>query len=121
MSAKSVILLVNSSRSNLELLAQQFGHAGYETLTAASLEELDQAIHGEERIALALVDISGFDQQVWQRCAELSKARTPYIVISPHRSPAVQRESMEHGASGLLVKPLEFKDLMEHVQGVIGV
>jgi DNA-binding response OmpR family regulator len=120
MSAKSIILIVDSNRSNLGFLSQQFGQAGYDTLTAASLEELDQVIQGEEKIALSLIDISGFDHQIWERCEELSKAKTPYIVISPQRSPAVQRESMEHGASGLLVKPLDFADLMEHVQAVLG-
>ncbi len=120
MSVESIILVVDSNRSNLGLLSQQLGQAGYETLTAASLEEIDQAIQGKEKIALSLIDISGFDHHIWERCEELSKARTPYIVISPHRSPAVQRESMKHGASGLLVKPLDFKDLLEHIHGVLG-
>jgi len=119
-SAESTILVADSNRSNLGLLSQQLGQAGYETLTAASLEELDQAIQEKERIALALIDISGFGHDVWGRCEELSKARTPCIVISPHRSPTIKRESMEHGASGLLVKPLDFKDLLEHIHGVLG-
>ena len=120
MSAKSIILIVDSNRSNLGLLSQQLEQAGYETLTAASLEELDQAIQGKEEIALSLVDISGFDQHIWERCEELGKSKTPYIVISPQRSSAVQRDSMEHGASGLLVKPLDFKDLLEHIHTVLG-
>ena len=120
MSAKSIVLLVDSNRSNLELLSQQLEQAGYETLAAASLEELDQAIRGKEKIALSLIDISGFDRHIWERCEQLSKLKTPCIVISPQRSPAVQRESMKHGASGLLVKPLDFKDLLEHIHTVLG-
>ncbi len=120
MSAKSIILVVDSNRSNLEFLSQQLEQAGYETLIAASLEELDQFIQGKEKIALSLIDISGFDQHIWERCKELSKSKTPCIVISPQRSPAVQRDSMEHGASGLLVKPLDFKDLLEYIRTVLG-
>jgi len=120
MSAKSIVLLVDSNRSNLELLSQQLEQAGYETLAAASLEELDQAIRGKEKIALSLIDISGFDRHIWERCEQLSKLKTPCIVISPQRSPAVQRESMKHGASGLLVKPLDFKDLLEHIHTALG-
>jgi len=111
---------VDSNRSNLELLSQQLEQAGYETLAAASLEELDQAIRGKEKIALSLIDISGFDRHIWERCEQLSKLKTPCIVISPQRSPAVQRESMKHGASGLLVKPLDFKDLLEHIHTALG-
>ena len=71
MSAKSLILIADSNRSNLELLSQQLGQAGYETRPASSLEEMDQAIQGKETIALSLIDISGFDQHIWQRCEEL--------------------------------------------------
>ena len=92
MSAKSIILVVDSNRSNLELVSQQLGQAGYQTLTAASLEELDQAIQGEEKTALSLIDISGFDRHIWKSCEELHKAKTPFIVISPRRSPNIQRQ-----------------------------
>jgi DNA-binding response OmpR family regulator len=120
MSDKSIILVVDSNRSNLELLSQQLGQSGYQTLAAASLEELDQAIQGEEKIALSLIDMSGFDQHIWEHCEELHKAKIPFIVISPRRSSSIQRHSMEHGASGLLAKPLDFKDLLEHIHTVLG-
>jgi DNA-binding response OmpR family regulator len=121
MNGKAVILVVDSNRGNLGLLLQQLGQAGYETLSAASLEQFDEAVREKEKIALALIDVSGFDHNIWERCDELSKAKLPFIVISPHRSRAVQRESMEHGASGLLIKPLDFRDLMEHIHAVLGV
>jgi DNA-binding response OmpR family regulator len=120
MSDKSTILIVDSNHSNLELLSQQLGREGYQTLTAASIEELDKAIQGKEKIALSLIDVSGFDQHIWQCCEELHKAKTPFIVISPRRSSSIQRHSMEHGASGLLAKPLDFKDLLEHIHTVLG-
>lgn len=120
MSEKATVLIADSNRSNLELLSQQLGQAGYEPLAAASLEELDQAIQGEHKIDLALIDVSGFDQHIWKRCQQLSKLKVPSIVIAPQRSPAVQRESMKHGASGLLVKPLDFRNLLEHIHTVLG-
>jgi len=120
MSAKSIVLVVDSNRSNLEFLSQQLGQAGYQILAAASLDELDQAIQGEEKIALSLIDISGVDRRIWERCEELHKAKSPFIVISARRSPTIQRHSMKHGASGLLVKPLDFKDLLEYIHTVLG-
>ena len=120
MSDKSIILVVDSNRGSLELLSQQLGQAGYQTLTAASMEDLDQAVHGKEKIALSLIDTSGFDQHIWEHCGDLRKAKIPFIVISPRRSSIIQRHSMEHGASGLLAKPLDFKDLLEHIHTVLG-
>ena len=112
---KTTILSVGSNRANLDLLSQQLVKEGYETLSAASLEELDNSIQEKKDFAVALIDLSGFDERIWERCEALRKARIPYIVISPQRSPLIQRESMKHGANGLLVKPLGIKELLEHI------
>ena len=112
---KPVILVANSNRADLELLSQQLVKEGYDTLDAASLEELDERIRVSKNIALGLIDLSGFDQRIWERCEALRRVKIPYIVISPQRSPLIQRDSMKHGASGLLVKPVCIRDLLEHI------
>ena len=112
---KPVVLVANSNRSDLGLLSQQLAKEGYDTLDASSLEELDERIRVSEVIALGLIDLSGFDQGIWERCEALHKARIPYIVISPQRSPLIQRDSMKYGASGLLIKPISIKELLEHI------
>lgn len=117
---KTTILSVGSNRANLDLLSQQLVKEGYETLSTASLEELDKAIQEKKDIALALIDLSGFDQRIWERCEALRKAKIPFIVISPQRSPLIQKDSMEHGASGLMVKPLGIKELLEYVHTLLG-
>ena len=117
---KPVILVANSNRSDLGLLTQQLAKEGYDTLDAASLAELDERIRVSKEIALGLIDLSGSDQRVWDRCEALRKARIPYILISPQRSPLIQRDSMKHGASGLLVKPLGIKELMEYIHTLLG-
>jgi len=117
---KTTILSVGSNRANLELLGQQLVKEGYEALSAASLEELDNSIQEKTDIAVALIDLSGFDQRIWERCEMLRKAKIPFIVISPQRSPLIQRDSMKHGASGLLVKPLGIKELMEYIHTLLG-
>lgn len=117
---KTTILIVGSERTNLKILSQRLMKEGYETLNAASLEELDQAIQERKEIVLSLIDLSGFDQRIWERCEELRKARIPFIIISPQRSPTIQRDSMKHGASGLLVKPLGIKELMEYIHTLLG-
>ena len=110
-----LVLLVSANRGELETLSSELGEEGYATVAAASLEELDGAIKKQEDIQLALLDIAGFDKGIWERCGRLHGAKIPFIVIAPQRSPAVQRESLKHGASGLLVKPLGIKELLEHI------
>jgi DNA-binding response OmpR family regulator len=117
---KTTILSVGSNRANLELLSQQLVKEGYDTASAASLEELDSFIQEKKDTALALIDLSGFDERIWERCEALRKAKIPFIVISPQRSPLIQKDSMKHGASGLLVKPLGIKELLEYIRTLLG-
>ena len=117
---KPIILAVDSNRSNLELLTHDLGQEGYDVQGAASLQELDEIIGKGKRPALALIDLSGFDESIWEHCDQLRKARVPFIVVSPQRSPAVQRESIKHGASGLLVKPLGTCELLDYIKTLLG-
>ncbi|MFC1924018.1 PleD family two-component system response regulator [Chloroflexota bacterium] len=117
---RPIILVLDSNRANLELVSQQLVKEGYETVGAASLEELDNSIQEKKNIDLALIDLLGFDQHIWERCEALREAKIPFIVISPQRSPIIQRDSMKHGASGLLIKPIGIKELMEYVHTSLG-
>jgi len=117
---KTIILSVDSNQTNLELLSQQLLKEGYEVLTSSSLEELDEVIQSKKDVALSLINLSGFDQRIWERCSELRKTKTPFIIISPQRSPGIQRDSMKHGASGLLIKPIGTKELMEYIHTLLG-
>jgi CheY-like chemotaxis protein len=120
MAEKRTLLTVGTNRANLDLMGQQFQKEGYETVRAASLEELDQAVEVPGEISAALVDLSGFDRQIWDRCEELRKRKIPFLVISPQRSPTIQRDSMRHGASGLLTKPVGVKDLLGFIKTLLG-
>ena len=120
MTNKSNILIVGSDRANLELLSQQLVKEGYETVSAGSLEELDSYIQEKKDTALALIDLSGLDQGIWERCEAFRMAKIPFIVISPQRSPLIQKDSMKHGASGLLVKPLGITELLEYIHTLLG-
>jgi len=117
---KLVILIVNANRGELEILAKELEQEGYVTIGAGSLEEMEGALEGQENIKLALLDLAGFDKSIWEYCDQLHESKIPLIVIAPQRSPAIQRDSMKHGASGLLVKPLGIKELIEHIHAALG-
>jgi DNA-binding response OmpR family regulator len=120
MSDRPVILAVGSNRTNLDLLSQQLDKEGFETIKAASLEDISNALKSKRRIALSLVDVSGFNQSIWSFCEQLRTSKIPFIIISPQRSHLIQRDSMKHGASALLVKPLGVKELLEFIRTLLG-
>ncbi|OGO01522.1 MAG: hypothetical protein A2Y90_00795 [Chloroflexi bacterium RBG_13_52_12] len=120
MAEREIILTAVTDRSQLELLTKQLGNEGYEIVAAASVPELVDAIGKEGKISLAVVDVSAFDQSIWEHLEGLKKAKIPYIVITTQRSPSVQRESLKHGASGLFTKGLRFKELLEYIHTLLG-
>jgi DNA-binding response OmpR family regulator len=119
MKNKAAILLVNRNQRNLELLAEFLGKGGYALSTASSLEEFDQALAEENAVGVALVDITGFDQSIWQRCEQLRSRKKPFLVVSPRQSAAIQQASLSHGAKGVMIKPLAVQELMGLIKSML--
>lgn len=113
------ILLVNRNARNLQLLSEQLGNEGYKTLTAHTYEEFDTLLSQDAEIAGALIDITGFDGQIWSRCEQLRVRKTPFLMISPRLSAAIQQASLSHGARGVMIKPLVIKEFMRIIQSML--
>lgn len=115
------MLTVGANKRNLELLAQFLGKQGYQTIAAATLEEFDQALNSSQEFSLALVDIGGFDRGIWDICERLRAKDIPLLVISAKQSASIDKESLTHGARGVLVKPLVIRELLVLVRNLIEV
>jgi DNA-binding response OmpR family regulator len=116
---QGVVLTADRNQRNLELLKQFLENAGFSTMQASSVEEIYDALKGPEVIALALVDISGFDRSIWECCEQMKAKSIPLMILSPKHSMAIQQESLMHGARGVLVKPLVVKEMLALVQSLI--
>jgi len=117
---KPVVVLVDSSRSNAEQLAQSLKHREYDVRIATSLSQLDQVVQSKERPALVVIDLAGLDQTVWKSCERLQAARIPFLVIAHQRSPSIQQESIRYGARGVFTKPVGVRELAEHIRATLG-
>jgi DNA-binding response OmpR family regulator len=117
--APRTLLLVSRLPRNLQLLAEFLGKAGYATFPMTSYEEFDQALTQPQAFAGGLIDIAGFDAEIWARCERLRAARIPFLIFSPKHSVAIQQASLSHGAKGIMVKPLVVKELIEAIQSIL--
>lgn len=111
---------MDHNRRNLELLSQFIDEAGYRIVAVASLGDLEPVLANPEEIKLALVDVSGFDPSIWERCDRLRKRGIPFLVLSSRQSRTLQKLSLEHGARGVLVKPLLAKELLALIRSMLG-
>lgn len=119
MGEKVKILAVSRNRRNLDLLAQVLEKEGFQVHIADSLPALDYALNTESNLRIALVDLAGFDPGIWDRCERMRQIDIPFLIISPRQSAALRKESLVHGASGVLVKPLVIRDLVELVRNLV--
>lgn len=107
-----LILVVDRNHKNLELLTQFLSREGYQVLAVSSIEEFEQALIHSKEVNLALVDIAGFDRQIWEKCDRLRTENIPFFVLSHKQNVAIQKESLTYGARSMLVKPLVIKELL---------
>jgi CheY-like chemotaxis protein len=119
MAVQATILAVDRNPRNLELMQAFLEQNSYHVETAATLEAVDRALLGRQIIRLALVDISGFDRGIWERCERIRAAHIPFLVIYPSQQAAIQQESLEHGAQGTLTKPLTQKQLLGLISSLL--
>ena len=115
----STLLLVSHLPRNLQLLADFLTKEGYTTLTVTNYEEFDHALSQQQAITGCLVDLAGFDGQIWTRCEQLRTARIPFLIFSPKQSAAIQQASYSHGARGVMVKPLIMKELITIIRSIL--
>lgn len=121
MEPRRLVLLVNRNRHNLALLVRYVEREGYQTLSVLNLEAFDKALAEMEKIALALVDVTGFNAAIWERCDRLYQLAVPFLVIAPRNLSVLQHAGMTHGAQGVLVKPLVPNELLGLVHNLVEV
>ncbi|HZD60104.1 MAG TPA: response regulator [Anaerolineae bacterium] len=119
MAKKPLILAVERNRNNILLLDKYLGEEGYEVIGATGYERLDEILEKPGELDLALVDITGFDKLIWDRCEILRSNGIPFLLISPRQSVELQKESIARGARGLLTKPIIIRELLVLIQSLI--
>jgi len=120
MNEAPAIMVLDRNARNLELVEDLLRRAGYRTAGVSDLEDAQRLIVEETGIAMALLDIGGFDSSVWQVCAALHDKGIPFLVVSPGRNEAAERQGYARGARGFLIKPLTVKQLLGLVRSLLG-
>ena len=127
MTLKPAILLVDHNAGNVAVLSSFLRESGYRTHGIATLSELDTFLTdaGEDAgISLALVDLSGFDASVWDRCRRMYEMGIAFVVIARTQTAdggrALHRQSLAARAVHTLTKPLRKEQLLTLVRILTG-
>lgn len=116
---KSSIIIVGANQSETDMLARWLEKDGFDIQRVFSPEEMGKSLQQGKPVA-AVIDITGFDQRGWKHTRKLGEAKIPFIIVAPQRSPTVQRQSIEAGANGVLIKPVRAEELSQHIHTMLG-
>ncbi|RME66291.1 MAG: hypothetical protein D6778_04965 [Nitrospirae bacterium] len=121
MQNKHLILVVNINKKNAEILSDFLGRYGFESIVATSIEELEGAINDNSEISLALVDITGFGKEIWDRMKGLQDKDIPFLIIYPKqiKSIKLETEGIKAGAKAVLSKPLSSEYLIRFIKEML--
>lgn len=114
------ILVVDRHPRNLQLLQEALKGDGFQTIGAPDLAQFDALIAQPGSLALALVDVDGFDTKIWERCRRLHDCQVEVLVMVKACSiHLAQIDCARCGARAVLPKPLSRRQLMQLVRGLI--
>ncbi len=119
MSGKAILVVAKHGK-NLQLLADFLDDQGYSALTASTIKEVDETLQGLDRLNMALIDVTGFGDSIWDRCERIRKGGVPFFIISPRKTGKAEEKSLSKGARDVLTKPLEKKRLLKLVEIILG-
>jgi AmiR/NasT family two-component response regulator len=110
--AKRLILLVDDDTLLLQFLAEVLGHAGYETVAAASAAEAIRQVEAREP-DLALLDITMPGMSGLELARHLHEhTSVPFMFLSASADGEVGKQAASYGAVGFVVKPVDAARLM---------
>jgi DNA-binding response OmpR family regulator len=116
---KKCVLLVDKNKRNSELISNLLKSESIDTISSCDYNEFDEALTFNRAFHLALIDVAGFDVNIWERCKILQEKQIPFIILSDKQSFVLQEQGMAHGAKGLIHKPVVIKHFLTLIQNML--
>lgn len=117
--SKPLIFSLSRNKRNSDILVKILGEQGYEVAGFSEPIEMVSEAKNREKVDLVLMDISGFNQNIWKSCEDLRLLDIPFLVLSPQQHRVIEEQSMKQGAERVLVKPLVIKELLLLVKSLV--
>ena len=113
------ILIIDKKPKNLELITQILEKDNFECFGAETYEQIDFVLDNQLELKVAIIDVVGFNEQIWKRCKRIHQRKIPFLVLSSHPNLLLQKESINHGASSLVTKPVLIKEFLKLLNSII--
>lgn len=113
------ILVVEQNQKNAELINNALIKFGFICSSASDYAALDTALAENNSFDIVLMDVTGFDADIWERCKKIHQFNIPLLILSAKPSAALQQHGMRYGARGIVSKPVILKDFVNLIYSLI--
>ncbi|MDD3754561.1 MAG: hypothetical protein PHQ17_08405 [Methanobacterium sp.] len=116
---KPLIFSLSRNKRNNDILVKILGEQDYEVAGHTDPVNMVSDVKTRKKVNLVIMDISGFNQDIWKYCEALRLLDIPFLVLSPQQHRVIEEEGMKQGAKRVLVKPLVVKELLFLVKSLV--
>ncbi|HEY4785777.1 MAG TPA: response regulator [Bacteroidales bacterium] len=112
------ILIIDHNPKNIELLTDALSKFGFSCVAAGDYQAIDNLL-AAPAFDIILIDIAGFDTDIWDRCKTIHKLQIPFLILSSKPSPVLHQHGIRYGARGIVSKPVILKDFVKLINSLI--
>ncbi len=112
-------LAIESKPGNFIVLARFLAKMNIEAVHVKTPGEVEAQACGFEPVAVAIIDLSGFGDAIWDCCKLLRQKGIPMLIISHGGDKKAYEAGFEHGAKGVFKKPVMMRELAGYIKALI--
>lgn len=113
-------LTIESGSGNFRVLAGFLQKLNINAVRLQNFYELDKVLASAGKISVAIIDLSGFDDGIWDICKILRHKGIPMLVIS-HKGNIGFNVETERSVKGVFRKPVLMKEFADCIRSLISV
>lgn len=113
------VLIVDRNPINIKLFGDLLKKHAMMCYGASDYETFDAILDSENELVLVLIDLAGFDENIWERCRTIHKKSIPLLIMSGRSDAGFQANMVQSGASGFLQKPINISSLLKLINSLV--
>lgn len=115
---KRKILILEKNNNNFQLLEQLLKKYNIVCEGISDYEFFEKKINEIFNYKVVLIDITGFDNKIWEFCKMLYTKNIPFILLSGLQLNLVRKYEVGFRAYAIMQKPILIKDFLTTIMSV---
>jgi DNA-binding NarL/FixJ family response regulator len=112
-------LVLETGEGNFLVLAKFLEKLDLGAIRVQKLSDFPVVMEMEGHISIAIIDMLGFDDGIWDICKEIKRRDIPMLMISSNHTSEIIRACYAAGARGIFKKPVLMKELADSIHSLI--